>query len=81
MSKFDEIVRTACPRDCYDTCGVAVHKAQRRDRIGARRSRSFRKPRPALHHTLDRLQQRMERPARATLSRISASLALHKGSD
>jgi pyridoxine/pyridoxamine 5'-phosphate oxidase len=21
----EEIVRTACPRDCYDTCGVAVH--------------------------------------------------------
>jgi anaerobic selenocysteine-containing dehydrogenase len=21
----EEIVLTACPRDCYDTCGVAVH--------------------------------------------------------
>jgi anaerobic selenocysteine-containing dehydrogenase len=26
MSELEEIVRTACPRDCYDTCGVAVHK-------------------------------------------------------
>ena len=26
MREPEEIVRTACPRDCYDTCGVAVHK-------------------------------------------------------
>ncbi len=26
MSELEEIVRTACPRDCYDTCGVTVHK-------------------------------------------------------
>jgi anaerobic selenocysteine-containing dehydrogenase len=26
MSELEEIVRTACPRDCYDTCGVNVHK-------------------------------------------------------
>ena len=26
MSEVEEIVRTACPRDCYDTCGVTVHK-------------------------------------------------------
>ncbi len=26
MSELEEIVRTTCPRDCYDTCGVAVHK-------------------------------------------------------
>ncbi|MGZ3511032.1 MAG: molybdopterin-containing oxidoreductase family protein [Candidatus Binataceae bacterium] len=26
MSDLEEIVRTACPRDCYDTCGVNVHK-------------------------------------------------------
>jgi anaerobic selenocysteine-containing dehydrogenase len=26
MSALEEIVRTACPRDCYDTCGVTVHK-------------------------------------------------------
>jgi len=26
MSEVEEIVRTACPRDCYDTCGVNVHK-------------------------------------------------------
>lgn len=26
MSEIEEIVRTTCPRDCYDTCGVAVHK-------------------------------------------------------
>ena len=26
MGGRDEIVRTTCPRDCYDTCGVAVHK-------------------------------------------------------
>jgi anaerobic selenocysteine-containing dehydrogenase len=26
MNALDEIVRTTCPRDCYDTCGVAVHK-------------------------------------------------------
>ena len=26
MSELEEIVRTTCPRDCYDTCGVTVHK-------------------------------------------------------
>lgn len=26
MSEIEEIVRTTCPRDCYDTCGVTVHK-------------------------------------------------------
>jgi anaerobic selenocysteine-containing dehydrogenase len=26
MSELQEIVRTTCPRDCYDTCGVSVHK-------------------------------------------------------
>jgi len=26
MGELEEIVRTACPRDCYDTCGIAVHK-------------------------------------------------------
>ena len=26
MSEVEEIVRTACPRDCYDTCGINVHK-------------------------------------------------------
>ena len=26
MSDLVEIVRTTCPRDCYDSCGVAVHK-------------------------------------------------------
>jgi len=26
MSELEEIVHTTCPRDCYDTCGVAVHK-------------------------------------------------------
>ena len=26
MNEIEEIVRTTCPRDCYDTCGVAVHK-------------------------------------------------------
>ncbi len=26
MSEVEEIIRTACPRDCYDTCGVTVHK-------------------------------------------------------
>ena len=26
MRELDEVVRTTCPRDCYDTCGVSVHK-------------------------------------------------------
>lgn len=26
MRDLDEIIRTTCPRDCYDTCGVAVHR-------------------------------------------------------
>ena len=26
MSALEEIIRTACPRDCYDTCGVTVQK-------------------------------------------------------
>ena len=26
MGGRDEIVRTTCPRDCYDTCGVSVHR-------------------------------------------------------
>jgi anaerobic selenocysteine-containing dehydrogenase len=26
MRDLDEVVRTTCPRDCYDTCGVTVHK-------------------------------------------------------
>jgi anaerobic selenocysteine-containing dehydrogenase len=26
MSIQHEIIRTACPRDCYDTCGVAVYR-------------------------------------------------------
>jgi len=26
MNEVEEIVRTTCPRDCYDTCGVNVHK-------------------------------------------------------
>jgi anaerobic selenocysteine-containing dehydrogenase len=26
MRELDEIIRTTCPRDCYDTCGVAVHR-------------------------------------------------------
>jgi anaerobic selenocysteine-containing dehydrogenase len=26
MRNLDEVVRTTCPRDCYDTCGVTVHK-------------------------------------------------------
>ena len=26
MRELEEIVRTTCPRDCYDTCGVSVHK-------------------------------------------------------
>lgn len=26
MRAPEEIIRTTCPRDCYDTCGVAVHK-------------------------------------------------------
>jgi anaerobic selenocysteine-containing dehydrogenase len=26
MPDLDEVVRTTCPRDCYDTCGVTVHK-------------------------------------------------------
>jgi len=26
MANTDEIILTTCPRDCYDTCGVAVVK-------------------------------------------------------
>src|SRR6202048_1129218 len=26
MRDLDEVIRTTCPRDCYDTCGVTVHK-------------------------------------------------------
>jgi anaerobic selenocysteine-containing dehydrogenase len=26
MRELEEIVHTACPRDCYDTCGISVHK-------------------------------------------------------
>jgi anaerobic selenocysteine-containing dehydrogenase len=26
MAEAAEIVRTTCPRDCYDACGIAVHK-------------------------------------------------------
>ncbi|HLK84938.1 MAG TPA: molybdopterin-dependent oxidoreductase [Candidatus Binataceae bacterium] len=25
MSEIEQVIRTTCPRDCYDTCGVAVH--------------------------------------------------------
>ncbi len=25
MSEIEQVIRTACPRDCYDTCGVTVH--------------------------------------------------------